>query len=100
VEQGSDPPPGDAYVYALRDEEAYFHRHTRSTAAIGLAAPGRPIGPWSRRAGAAQASATERSTAVTSARTQQRCERRPGSAPVPSAAMSPEPAHGHGDPSA
>jgi hypothetical protein len=24
VEQGSDPPRGDAYVYALRDEQAYL----------------------------------------------------------------------------
>jgi hypothetical protein len=24
VEEGSDPPRGDAYVYALRDEEAYL----------------------------------------------------------------------------
>jgi hypothetical protein len=29
-------------------------------ACIGLAAPGRPIGPWSRRTGAPQASATGR----------------------------------------
>jgi hypothetical protein len=25
VEQGSDPPRGDAYIYALRDETAYLH---------------------------------------------------------------------------
>jgi hypothetical protein len=32
----------------------------RTTALIGLAVPGRPIGPWSRRTGAPQASATGR----------------------------------------
>jgi hypothetical protein len=31
----------------------------RRDAVIGLAVPGRPIGPWSRRTGASQASATD-----------------------------------------
>jgi hypothetical protein len=35
-------------------------RHARAKARIGLAVPGRPIGPWSRRTGAPEASATRR----------------------------------------
>jgi hypothetical protein len=34
-------------------------------ACIGLAVPGRPIGPWSRRTGAPQASATGRNRNLT-----------------------------------
>jgi len=134
VEAGSDQHPGDAYVYAFRDEEAYLqtdehekseiiaepppdtawfkcafcrrtdrrvlfgaeypvrdpttfavialificdkcvanfaeslgrsarrlHRRSRSPADIGLTVPGRRGGPWSRRTGAPQVSATRR----------------------------------------
>ena len=134
MEAGSDQHPGDAYVYALRDEEAYLqtdedekpgiiaepppdtawfkcafcrrtdrrvlfgaeypvrdpttfavialificdkcvanfaeslgrsarrlHRRSRSPADIGLTVPGRRGGPWSRRTGAPQVSATRR----------------------------------------
>jgi hypothetical protein len=34
-----------------------------ATISIGIAVPGRPIGPWSRRTGALEASATRRDRA-------------------------------------
>jgi hypothetical protein len=37
-----------------------YSRNSCVKAYIGLAVPGRPIGPWSRRTGAPQASATRR----------------------------------------
>jgi hypothetical protein len=42
VEQGRDPPPGDAYVYALRDEEAYLQTDEDEKPAIVAEPPPDP----------------------------------------------------------
>lgn len=42
MEQGSDPPRGDAYIYALRDETAYLHIDEDEKPEIVVAEPPDP----------------------------------------------------------